>query len=131
MGSLAYHQKELIMKSVRRSSSKPTFFEVDLWFTGKRETVYVDEQFPVGLRPRLAKTQYFWAAIMEKAYAKYGGSYDFLGGGSNYESLYNLTGEPTSRIDIKDVDESKLRDYLSAKYIVTGGYLVRGRKSGH
>jgi len=139
IGTTAHQQKQLIMDSVRESTSRPGFFEVDLWFTGERKTIFVDERFPFQLRPIYREIRYFWAAIIEKAFAKYHQSYKFLSSGSCYEGLCCLTGQPATQFPIINnktpMSLETLRDYVNRKYVVTaardghdfGIYKIEGR----
>ena len=53
------------------------------------------------------KPNEFWAAFLEKAYAKLDGSYEGLAGGYPADALNDLTGGMSERIDFRDVDRSE------------------------
>ena len=72
-----------------------------------------------------------WLYLLEKAYAKSKGGYQYLEGGSTCEALRDLTGYPLSRFDFSDQSVINmfqagmlcklLKDFLSKSgFIVTG-----------
>jgi calpain-7 len=94
---------------------------IRLYLNGCRRKVVIDDLLPVDAFCNLLcshsnSRDEFWISLLEKAYMKVMGGYDFPGSSSNND-LYALTGWIPERIDIKESDpqltfklvESKLR----------------------
>merc|ERR1711964_964919 len=97
---------ECIKKMIRRCDDKPGF-EVRLWkysHSKTQEWVYVDETFPPETVSNFRKggLKYFWSAIIEKALAKMYGGYDAMVAGDTSHSLFLITGEMCSRVDLNE-----------------------------
>jgi len=106
---------EQITNMVRRSTSTPGFFEVDMFINGKKETVVVDERF----HPEANfATQYIWPQIIEKAIVKYVGGYKFVNKGNCNKALSLITGQFFEKLEWAGLDANKLESYLSKNYIV-------------
>lgn len=105
-------------------------FNLNLFAYGEEKRVAVDDRIPgtvsEGLKPRFAQKSSngaWWAPILEKASAKYSGSYYNLQGGWMTDAFYMLTGMPTA--DFKNsantVDQvwTRLVSNLQKEYVLT------------
>merc|ERR1711964_953504 len=100
MATVAGQQPEFVKKMVRPSShpdfpSTPDqgFYEVDLYFEGKKRTIVVNDKFPF-YKLDEDDAKHFWYALVEKAYAKHFGSYEACTGGYSDEALSSILGNP-------------------------------------
>lgn len=113
-------RKQLVSKILFPQNEKgvPIFnpggqYIVKLWFNGIPRKVVVDDYLPVGQGNRLlcsySSMEELWVSIVEKAYMKVNGGYDFPGSTSAID-LYALTGwiPEVHQLCLLD-DESKLR----------------------
>lgn len=80
-------------------------FRFRIWWCGEWLEVTVDDRLPtVNNRLVFVQTQQsnqFWAALLEKAYAKLHGSYEALKYGCSLDGLADLTGGITESINIR------------------------------
>lgn len=84
-----------------------TFFD-----GGMPKRMFVDEKIPVyqgthKMRPafaHLGKDGSFWAPLFEKAWAKFNGNYDHIGGGHPGEVIAALTGAPYKQYQKEGAD---------------------------
>uniref|UniRef100_K1Q505 Calpain-9 n=1 Tax=Magallana gigas TaxID=29159 RepID=K1Q505_MAGGI len=82
-------------------------FHFNFWWYGRWVEVIVDDFLPTdGYRLVYASNREepneFWAALLEKAYAKLRGCYEGVDGGKLQDSVVDLTGGISETIDIKD-----------------------------
>ncbi|XP_048254079.1 calpain-9-like isoform X2 [Haliotis rufescens] len=82
-------------------------FHFYFWWYGEYEEVIIDDYLPTdGYRlifcHNRERTNEFWSALLEKAYAKLRGSYEALDGGKLQDSLVDFTGGISEAIDIRD-----------------------------
>ncbi|XP_048760770.1 calpain-9-like isoform X1 [Ostrea edulis] len=82
-------------------------FHFNFWWYGKWVEVIIDDYLPTdGYRLIYGKNREepneFWAALLEKAYAKLRGCYEATDGGKLQDSVVDLTGGISETIDIKD-----------------------------
>lgn len=73
------------------------YYEVTLYVTGEKRTVFVDDYFPFNPgKNKFAFSQSvdneLWVLILEKAWAKAHGNYQRIEGGNTAEALMSLTG---------------------------------------
>ena len=67
---------------------------------GEWHQVSVDRTLPVRRRALPSKTGEWWVPLVEKAYAKFNGSYDNINGGVTTWSLSDMTGGVAVRMDL-------------------------------
>ncbi|XP_062594364.1 calpain-A-like [Saccostrea cucullata] len=82
-------------------------FHFNFWWYGKWVEVVIDDYLPTdGYRLIYARNREepneFWAALLEKAYAKLRGCYEGVDGGKLQDSVVDLTGGISETVDIKD-----------------------------
>ncbi|RWS04986.1 calpain-C-like protein [Dinothrombium tinctorium] len=80
-------------------------FRFRIWWHGEWKEVLIDDRLPT-VNNKLVFIQslnsnYFWAPLLEKAYAKLHGSYEALKYGSTMEGLSDLSGGVTENISLK------------------------------
>lgn len=87
--------------------------------------ITVDGRLPVNSNgdPAYAHTpdNVMWVAIYEKAYAQFKGGYEKIDGGWGDIGLHDLTGQPTKRIDAKDLSLTEIKHRMAAGDAVTSG----------
>ncbi|CAN8029262.1 unnamed protein product [Ixodes persulcatus] len=88
-------------------------FRFRLWWCGDWKEVLIDDRLPT-VNQRLVFVQsgqgnVFWAALLEKAYAKLYGSYEALKYGSSLDGLADLTGGVTETLSIRQDPSSCAR----------------------
>nr|KAG5712013.1 hypothetical protein BaRGS_020739 [Batillaria attramentaria] len=83
-------------------------FHARFWQFGKWEDVFVDDFLPVvyndviwGARNKVDENE-MWVSLIEKAFAKYHGSYNAASGGHPGDSYMNLTGGVSENIEHKE-----------------------------
>jgi len=81
------------------------FFHVGEWLD-----ILIDDILPVQLCAK-AVTGEYWMPLLEKAYAKYLGSYKHLEGGDPCWALYNLTGAMV--LEVKSLEFEKFETLKS------------------
>jgi hypothetical protein len=83
-------------------------FHFHFWYYGEWVDVVVDDRLPVKSDDTLLfcsnreEPDEFWAALLEKAYAKLCGSYENLDGGSTSDALIDMTGGIQEQFEIKN-----------------------------
>jgi hypothetical protein len=94
---------ERIKRIIKQVDAEKGIYEVSLWVKGKWVPIVIDDKLAVtanGYRPKFVRPgptsgKSFWAALLEKAYAKLHVNYkEQLVGGWNTEAIYTLTGMP-------------------------------------
>uniref|UniRef100_A0AC35TRK0 Calpain catalytic domain-containing protein n=1 Tax=Rhabditophanes sp. KR3021 TaxID=114890 RepID=A0AC35TRK0_9BILA len=100
-------------------------YMVLLYVNGVKRKVIIDDYLPVGDNNRLlcslSKNKDFWVSLIEKAYLKMMGGYDFCGSSSNID-LYCLTGFIPERISLKStpdkpVDHESIFAKLCSRFV--------------
>ncbi|XP_026469343.1 calpain-7-like isoform X1 [Ctenocephalides felis] len=128
-------QKRLITSILypRNKNDEPRYnpdgkYMVKLHVNGIPRKVIIDDRLPVGYGNRLlcsysSNTEEFWVSLLEKAYMKVMGGYDFPGSNSNID-LHALTGWIPERVAIRPEEQDFNGELLFAK-IMSG--LARGK----
>lgn len=84
-------------------------FHFRFWYYGQWVDVVIDDRLPVRSDNKLLfcsnkqEPNEFWAALLEKAYAKMVGAYENLDGGSTTEALIDMTGGIQETFDLKSM----------------------------
>uniref|UniRef100_A0A8C7EWK7 Calpain 13 n=1 Tax=Neovison vison TaxID=452646 RepID=A0A8C7EWK7_NEOVI len=107
LGSLTLNQQHLqkILMDQSFSHQYAGIFRFRFWQCGQWVEVVVDDRLPVlkkeylFVRPR-SNNQEFWPCLLEKAYAKFHGSYANLHYGFLPDALVDLTGGVVTNIDL-------------------------------
>ncbi|XP_025094427.1 LOW QUALITY PROTEIN: calpain-5-like [Pomacea canaliculata] len=92
------------------TSAYDGMFHARFWHFGKWEDVYIDDYLPIinGIKPWGAHSasdeDEMWVALLEKAFARYHGSYNAIYGGQPGDAYVALTGGTGERIDFKEDD---------------------------
>ena len=93
-------------------------FHFRFWYYGDWVDVVVDDRLPVWPDGKLLfcrnkqEPNEFWAALLEKAYAKLCGCYENLDGGTTTEALIDMSGGIEESFTIKSMQTSAQRDEL-------------------
>uniref|UniRef100_A0A182YCB5 Calpain n=1 Tax=Anopheles stephensi TaxID=30069 RepID=A0A182YCB5_ANOST len=113
-------------------------FHFHFWQYGQWVEVIVDDRLPVSsggnvlLYMSSSVREEFWAALLEKAYAKLHGSYNALTGGSGVEGMVDLTGGIAEfyRLDGTEPDDlfDRVERNLARKSLLTAG--INGDREG-
>uniref|UniRef100_A0A182N3N8 Calpain catalytic domain-containing protein n=1 Tax=Anopheles dirus TaxID=7168 RepID=A0A182N3N8_9DIPT len=96
-------------------------FHFRFWQDGQWKEVIIDDRLPVDKSNKLifmrsSATNEFWAALVEKAYAKLHGSYEALAGGTGIRGMTALTGGITAYYILKGRQPHDLFEILE-KYL--------------
>lgn len=92
-------------------------FHFRFWHQGEWVDVCIDDRLPFWSDNRLVfcsnkqQPNEFWAALLEKAYAKLHGSYENLDGGFTSDALIDMSGGIAETLTLKSLDY-KQRDEL-------------------
>lgn len=84
-------------------------FHFRFWYYGQWVDVVIDDRLPVDSNNKLLfcsnrqEPDEFWAALLEKAYAKLCGCYENLDGGNTSDALIDMTGGIQETFEIKDL----------------------------
>ncbi|KAK7504434.1 hypothetical protein BaRGS_00004300, partial [Batillaria attramentaria] len=104
-------------------------FHARFWQFGKWEDVFVDDFLPVvyndviwGARNKVDENE-MWVSLIEKAFAKYHGSYNAASGGHPGDSYMNLTGGVSENIEHKEVKDND-EFYARIKNAINSGSQV-------
>ena len=93
-------------------------FHFRFWYYGQWVDVVIDDRLPVYPDNKLIfcsnkqEPNEFWAALLEKAYAKLYGCYENLDGGSIAEALIDMSGGIEESFDIKNMQNTKQKDEI-------------------
>ena len=97
LSSLAEFPDRIRTLFVTKETNSSGIYAVQLYITGERRVVVVDDYFPYckyrqDFAMSTSKDRELWVLILEKAWAKVHGSYQRIEGGNTSEALYALTG---------------------------------------
>lgn len=94
-------------------------FHFRFWYYGQWVDVVIDDRLPIKtISKRLVfcnnrqEPDEYWAALLEKAYAKMCGSYENLDGGMTTDALVDMTGGIQESFEIKDMRTDKQKDEI-------------------
>lgn len=132
---------ERVQKLFRGITEYPTNgqFELDFWAFGHPAKVTIDDRLPGSIHygkfyerfTKKSRNGAWWATIVEKAAAKYYGTYSQMNGGWMNEALWALTGMPTIGFSSNSLEEDalwqRISDYNDKNYIMTSA--VTGKKN--
>jgi calpain-15 len=99
-------QPKLVRNLITPQRLSPNgIYQIKLFISGKWETIIIDDFLPVDKRgkvifARSESIQENWVSLIEKAYAKYKGSYKSMENGSMREAMEQLTGGYGDIIDL-------------------------------
>ncbi|KAG2388206.1 hypothetical protein C9374_001056 [Naegleria lovaniensis] len=100
VSNLAYRNPRIIKDMFKEYDTKQGKVIVRFWKDGKEVLVTIDDRLPFGgwgkvLGARSATVNEFWISLLEKAFAKFMGSYKLIGhGGQSDVAFCYLTGAP-------------------------------------
>lgn len=140
-----------IENNIKSKAMKDGRFAFQFYRLGRWETVEIDNILPLSRRARRTDDNEWWVCLVEKAYAKFNGSYDSIEGGFTSWALTELTGGISIEMNklttsgdkelekrLNGFDLFELMEKLWNKCIVTssnyGGSnekIVRGLVCGH
>ncbi|XP_070210636.1 calpain-1 catalytic subunit-like isoform X2 [Littorina saxatilis] len=102
-------------------------FHARFWRFGKWEDVYIDDFLPIihdtkpwGARSATDDNE-FWVCLLEKAFARYHGSYNAVYGGQPGDAYLALTGGVAERIDFEDSDDKPRKIFSRIRNAVNSG----------
>ena len=103
---------------VEQTVQKECEYKVKLYINGERRLISVDDYFCVDQRTNewaftSSKENEIWVQLVEKAWAKACGTYAKTIGGHCDEALYALTGAPTEKLVLEDMEVDELWEELS------------------
>lgn len=93
-------------------------FHFHFWYYGQWVDVVIDDRLPVQSDGRLLfcsnkqEPNEFWAALMEKAYAKLCGNYENLDGGNTTDALVDMTGGIQESFEIKEMRTEAMKNEI-------------------
>ena len=102
MASMAEWEDRIKPIFTNKEYSEEGIFEVNMWHYGEPVKVTIDDSLPSrssrGFSPvalRQGRNGGWWGPLLEKAAAKYYGTYENMSGGMMDEAFYALTGSPS------------------------------------
>lgn len=93
-------------------------FHFRFWYYGTWVDVVIDDRLPVYPNGKLIfcsnreEPSEFWAALLEKAYAKLCGCYENLDGGSTTDALIDMSGGIQEQFEIKDMKKTDQKEEI-------------------
>jgi calpain-15 len=98
---------ELLLNTMSPQSYNPNgFHQVRLCIRGRWVIINIDDYLPCSLMKKLvfarSKRRQFYVPFIEKALAKFNGSYEAIASGATVEGLQTLTGEPCEVIYLEN-----------------------------
>ena len=114
-------------------------FTFNFFKNGKWKEVTVDDYLPMESTTSMAKEvlfcssadpDEFWPCLMEKAYAKFKGSYADLVGDRRSVALHDMTGQEWEQITVQDDMYYDVADYITSHGLVLAGGTKGDESSG-
>jgi len=117
-------------------------FNIKLWNQGQENNIVIDDTLAVRpwgsswspVHTKKSPAGAWWSPILEKAAAKFYGTYENMHGGWMVESLYALTGMPTVEHRPSQLSESELwnilQDFETNNHIMTAAVMGNSYKHG-
>lgn len=93
-------------------------FHFHFWYYGQWVDVCIDDRLPCQADGRLLfcsnkqEPNEFWAALLEKAYAKLCGNYENLDGGNTTDALVDMTGGIQESFEIKEMRTEAMKNEI-------------------
>jgi len=106
-----------IKKIFKNYDQAKGIYEMEMWSGGMPTKVVVDDRLPtINNNPQMARQSAngaWWLPILEKAAAKYWGTYERMHGGNGGEAYQQLTGYPQiSRNNFRDKTEAEILEIV-------------------
>ena len=124
------------MKSLflTQSANKAGIYAMKLYIRGLPTVVVVDDYLPFYgsnlIFDRMPSDSSMWSVLLEKAFAKINGNYEYINYGWQTESYHILTGAPAKMVTMSSISKSTTTAYNDISAALAKNFLVGCDTSG-